>query len=121
MGHLLNNTQGQKYTNSLEHMAVYTDYPARSGQFVMGIDCPEKEDCSSQYNRIDGQRLLKLSLQDPCGKSVNAELHPASKDGNNAGEEWGDLFANYVAGNFNVIDPIGLAKHDWVRVQLFGS
>jgi hypothetical protein len=121
MGHLLNNAQGQKYTSSLEHVAVYSDYPAQSGQFVMGIDCPATDDCSSQYSRIDGQGLISLSLHDPCGKSVDAELHPASNDGNNAGEEWGDLFANYVAGNFNVIDPIGRAKYDWVRYQLFGG
>lgn len=36
------------------------------------------------------------------------------------GEEWGDLFANYVSGNFNSL-PEGRAKYNWVYYQLFGA
>ncbi len=121
MGHLLNNAQGQKYTYSLDHKAVYTDYPNQEGRFAMGRDCPAIGECNNLYSRIDGQGFINTNLHDPCGASVDAELHPASEGGNNAGEEWGDLFANYVAGNFNVVDPIGRAKHDWVKDQLYGS
>ena len=73
------------------------------------------------YNRIDGKGYISTKLQDPCGASVNAELHPASDDGNNAGEEWGDLFANYVSGNFDTHDDFGRAKYLWVYNQLFGG
>jgi hypothetical protein len=111
MGHILNNAQGQRFTNSLSHTAVYTGYPNQTGARIMG---------GTPYNRIDGQGYISPRLQDPCGASVKAELHPASEDGNNAGEEWGDLFANYVSGNFNSL-PEGQAKYRWVQDQLFGS
>jgi hypothetical protein len=111
MGHLLDNTQGEKYTSSLETTVVYTNYPDQTGDRVMG---------GMPYNRIDGKGYVSLGLYDPCGYTVDAELHPASRDGNNSGEEWGDLFANYIAGNFNSL-PDGRAKYRWVYDQLFGS
>jgi hypothetical protein len=118
MGHILNYAQGQRYTNSLESTAVYTDYPNREGERVMG---------GTPYNRIYGKGLISSSLQDPCGKFIDAELHtpdsfPGDPNNNTSGEEWGDLFANYIAGNFRIInDDVGLAKYNWVEDQLFGT
>jgi RHS repeat-associated protein len=120
MGHLLNNAQGRKYTYSLDHKAVYTG----TGKFVMGRDCPAAGECNNSYTRIDGEGLINLFLQDPCGENVPAELHSIALfpiDGNTAIEEWGDLFANYVVGNFNTNDAVGSAKYNWVRDQLFGG
>jgi hypothetical protein len=97
----------------------------QDGERVMGTDSPAEETCA--YNCVYGKGLISDSLQDPCGKSIDAELHtpdsfPGDPNNNTSGEEWGDLFANYVAGNFRIInDDVGLAKYNWVEDQLFGT
>jgi hypothetical protein len=128
MGHLLDNAQGDKYTRALDQIIVYTGYPNQTGDRVMGRNCPTNQygaACKTPpYDRIDGKGYIQYHLiKDPSGYNVETEMHPRSfsADGNTANEEWGDLFANYVAGNFNLIDPIGLAKYNWVRNQLFGG
>jgi hypothetical protein len=123
MGHLLNFAQGRKYTYSLDHTAVYTGYPNQTGEFVMGRDCPTTGKCNNPYNRIDGQGYIQHPvIKDPSGYNAETEMHPRkmSADGNTANEEWADLFANFVAGNFDSGDT-GRAKYNWVKDQLFGG
>jgi len=126
MGHLLDNAQGDKYTDALDQTIVYTGYPNQTGERVMGRDCPDNQygdACKTPpYNRIDGLGYIQYNvISDPSGYNAETEMHPRSMDGGNTAiEEWGDLFANFVAGNFDS-SGVGRAKYNWVHDQLFGG
>jgi RHS repeat-associated protein len=120
MGHLLDNALGDKFTYSLDHKAVYD----AAGNWVMGRNCPEDipvQECKEPYDRIKGIGYTLERIQDPAGFPVHAELHPPEEDGKSSQEDWGDIFANYVAGNLNLSTDAGRAKQTWVLLQLFGG
>jgi hypothetical protein len=107
-GHLLDNTMGDFFTSRLDQSSVYTS----DGSFVFGK-------MNNRYERKDDLGYQQTQIWDrKLGKSVDALQHPAVKGGNNAVEEWADMWANYVVENFS-LDKFGNARYKWVRNIVF--
>ncbi len=114
MGHLLDYAFGESITYSLDHEEVFDE----NGDWVMGND--GKDD----YMRNNWLGYKEHVLNDPSGFTVSALMHGAGDEdfdgnGDTAGEDWGDLFANYVVGNIDLAVPAGRARHKWVVDHLF--
>jgi hypothetical protein len=117
MGHLLNYSFNNKFDHDLENGEVYTS----DGELVMGT-IPPKE-----YIRHNMLGYKNPQLNDPSGVIVQAILHPAGTGdpfpphGNSATEDWGDLFANYVANNIDLSTAAGRARLNWLAERIWQS
>ncbi len=114
MGHLLNYSLGGRFVNALNHGEVTAD-----GEVVMGRDKPQ-----SDYHRNNWAGYKDHYLTDPNGFTLRALMHPAGAGdfdgtGNTPDEDWGDMFANFVAGNIDLTTAAGKARYDWTIKYLF--
>jgi RHS repeat-associated protein len=120
IAHSIDVRTGEFFTNRLRSQKVYTS----DGDFVMGGPDNWSKPPSAYKRNSFGYADDKLD--DPAFENqVDAEQHPATTNGgNNANEEFGDLVANYVIGNF-ITDPnadfyqYGIARQNWVRTTFF--
>ena len=110
VAHAIDNQSDSFFTNQLS-AKIITD---EDGNYVMGGS-------TSEYNR-NSRGYVSEVISDPNGLKVDAQQHPGSlscaattswcADGNTADEEWADLIANFVSGNFD--NDIGLIRKNWV-------
>ena len=107
IAHMLDDRSNGYFTNSLSKKEVLSS----NGNFVMGGS-------ANKYHRNSNGYLLQ-KVADPYSGKVDAEMHPArgeanwAAEGNTPKEEWADLVANYVSGNFSG-DEYGNTRNDWM-------
>jgi hypothetical protein len=121
LGHMIDLKYGSYFSTALDNSSVYDS----NGNFVMG------RNAQGNYDRQTGVNVgyADTDLDDPYwgADAIDAEQHPGDinatddwgMDGNTASEEWADLFANYVAGNF-ASDPFGTARMNWFTNTMIG-
>jgi hypothetical protein len=115
IAHAIDNQSGDYFTNRLNAHKVY----AADRTFVMGGP-------ASNYMR-NSIGYAQEQIMDPMGQDVDAQQHPGNAPcpahndwcttGNTSTEEWADLVANYVAGNFD--DLYGMTRQNWVSDAWF--
>lgn len=107
MGHLIeNDILGGKPSADLERK-TYND---SNGDFVMGI----------REGKYDRQTCLGYGPGCDASDPWNFEQHPRSwePDGNTGGEEFADIFLNYVAGTINMASAPGLTRFNFMSQWL---
>jgi hypothetical protein len=110
-GHLLNFAFDKMMDNALDSRTWSAD-----GEIIMGRD-------SEGYHRNNWPGYKDRILNDPAGFTVSALQHPAGEydfdgNGNSSTEDWGDMFANFVAGNIDQSTLAGKTRYDFVLEQL---
>jgi len=104
-GHVLDNRLPwiDFYSGTLRNGSVYDEF----GHFVLGKD-------KGVYRRLLDEEvgLAYLKVWDSKrGEAVRAQQDKLAQ----AGEEWGDMWANYVIDNFNLHHPGGKIRYQWVK------
>lgn len=102
-GHLLNNLANDKFSSDVENH-VYRD---ENNKFLFG----------GNYVGIVDPKLVfnNSSVWDPTfGSAIAALQH---NDGS-SGEQWADIFANYVSGNISLIKPGGRTMMSFIQKEL---
>jgi RHS repeat-associated protein len=108
IAHMLDDRSNGYFTNSLSKKEVLSS----NGNFVMGGS-------ADKYHRNSNGYSSSIIYDNNLNRYVDAEMHPARGEadwaakGNTPGEEWADLVANYVSGNFSG-DEYGNARNDWM-------
>ena len=95
------------FSSRLANSSVYDE----NGKFVFGR-------MKGKYSRTDGLGYLRRRIWDSKrGGTVDAEQHLVAgwDDGNTAVEEWADMWANYLIGNFDLSKAPGKARDKWVK------
>jgi hypothetical protein len=100
-GHVLDNSTGDAFTTPLG-----TVHSSDSGEYWFG---------GNGTGFLSSQELFKSpSVGDPFWTSVSA----IQDNKGTANEQWGDLWANYVAGNIDQSKVGGSAAYTWMTTQL---
>jgi RHS repeat-associated protein len=118
LGHMLNMKFGNFFSETLDSSSIYDS----NGEFVMGRNAQGKYDRQLK----DGYSMQHVGDPYWGAGGIDAEQHQGTIDltddwgidGNSAGEEWGDLFANYISGNISYDKP-GVARMEWINTVLY--
>ncbi|MCC6271069.1 MAG: hypothetical protein IT190_07315 [Microbacteriaceae bacterium] len=103
-GHVLDNSTGDAFTTPLGA----TVHQSTAGEYWFGGN--------SAGFLSSGQLFNNANVDDPYYGPLSVS---AIQDNNGtANEQWGDIWANYVAGNINQNIPGGAELHNWITTQL---
>lgn len=107
--HAIDNVTGNAITGWMNSHSIYT----LGGQLVFGLN-------GDYYERNTEGYLLDLIWDPHRNMVVAAQQHPLGVDsyGNTSDEDWADLYANYVSGNINLANNIGLTRYGFTKYFL---
>lgn len=114
LSHSIDYVSGGFFTTHLDRITVQTN----NGDYVMGGPNYQRNGFGYNQTRVSDPNFLNGIEAEQHSNRTHCDRVGWCENGNTANEEWADLVANYVSGNFSDTGPFadyGITRKNWVQ------